>query len=386
MSLANDDLEAQRQKAKHMAMLQALSMIERSENQVCSSCAEWQQKWTKDNRQNCQDLEHLRKAVQKMIDALARYTTESSLHELVESLHLDTRVFRFQNGSNCYTPKDGSSDKTDMATELDRVVAERDLAKMNLYKVGKELAEMKEANQELERQLSDKDKESRQRQRRLEKAETRMQTLEMQSSCAGLIVDPAKLKPARTEIDASMPSPLQKGTFLSTHQLDMDCLPISSTRRKIDVAHQSSRSSKINGHGRTSSSSGADPEQQRLDALEERMAIVEAHGFSGRAPLTEVLASRPCKPPIRRPSKDLGLSLKESGLSSSRRPRSQTGYIDSLANARCDSPSHRPNIMGRGQSSQQISYNDHTLSVVEVGAHLSRSHLGDSRPPTRSGF
>jgi hypothetical protein len=392
MSLAKDDLEAQRQKAKHLAMLQALSMIERSPTQMCSSCADWQQKWSKDNRQNCQNLEHLRNAVQTMIDVLARYITESSLQELVESLQLDTRVFNVHSGNKCYVPKDGSGEKADMATELERVVAERDLAKMSLYKIGKELAETKEANQELDRQLAERDKDARQRQRRLDKAETRMQTLEMQSSCAGLLLDPAKLRPSsRNEIDASMPQPLQQAGRLSPQSPDIEAP--GKMRRKIDGAYHSARLSKNTDHANerpTSSSARVDTELQRLDGLEERMAGVEAHGFSGRAPLPEVLANRPCKPPARmRPPKDPEVNIKDTSFSKSRRSRSHTGYLDSSAldNARCSSPSHRSalftevdrGIMGRGQSSQNISYNDHTLSVVEVCAHLSRGH-------SRSGF
>lgn len=383
MSLANDDLEAQRQKAKHLAMLQALSMIERSPNQLCSSCADWQQKWTKDNRQHCQDMDHLRKAVQTMIDALARYTTESSLHELVESLKLDTRVFRIQHGSNCYTPKDGCSDKTDMATELERVVTERDLAKMNLYKVGKELAELKETNQELEKQLAEREKESRQRQRRLDKAETRMQTLLMQSSCASLIVDPAKLRSSRSQIDTCMPMPLQSAR-LSPHKPDMDSITSKNMRRRIDVAHQSSKSSKTSSNEPASWSGQVDPEQQRLDALEERVAGIESHGFIGRAPLPEVLASRPCKPPVRRSLKEPELNIADNCFSNSRKSRSLTGRLGSKGE--CDSPSFRSSIMGRGQSPQDIPYGDHCLSIVEVGAHLARTRTDDSRPSARSGL
>merc|ERR1719148_216539 len=139
-------------------MKQALQMIERSPNQLCSSCAEWREKCAKDSRRYCQDIEHLRRAVQKIVDVIAVYVSGSGLRELMESLQLDTRVFVVHGVGDCYTPKDGSTDKVDMSMELaakhqelEQVAAERDLAKMQLYKVGRDLTELKESNQDLDR-------------------------------------------------------------------------------------------------------------------------------------------------------------------------------------------------------------------------------------------
>ena len=62
-------------KAKHLAMRQALQMIESAPNQLCSLCAEWQSKCAKDSRRYCQD--HL---------AIKRYM-QSGLHKRHGSNH-----------------------------------------------------------------------------------------------------------------------------------------------------------------------------------------------------------------------------------------------------------------------------------------------------------
>jgi hypothetical protein len=182
MPLSDDDLEVERRKAKHLAMRQALQMIESAPNQLCSSCAEWQDKYVKDSRHYCRDIEQLRKVVQVMIDTLATYISGARLHELVDTLLLDTRMFNVPCSTHCYMPpKDGSNDASDMSmelkarkAELEQAVAERDLAKMSLFKTGRELAGEKKAKQDLERQLAEKVKEAQHQRHLFEDIERQM--------------------------------------------------------------------------------------------------------------------------------------------------------------------------------------------------------------------
>jgi hypothetical protein len=406
MSFASEDGEADRHKAKHLAMQHALQMIQRTENQLCSTCAEWKSKCIKDSRDYCQEIEKLRKAVQKMIDTLGGYVSESSLHGLMDLLQLDSRVF-IVHSSKCYTSPDGTSDKADMRAELDalqqqfeQVTSERDLAKMQLYKLSKDLSEQKEANQELEKQLTECEKEAQQRQRRLEKVEVRAQTLETQSSCAGLLVDPTRLQsPSLKDMEARMPQQSSRHMSPSHRPPQPETEPTVSQkmRRKIDAEHPNGRSCKSSGRARESVASsrlGQDAEHQRLDALEERLGLLENNGFVGRAPLPEVLASRPCKPPIRmRAPKELELNLKEATFSKGHRSRSKGSYLDGVM-ARPPSPGACSSmiadfdrgIMATGQSSQTILFSDHELRQAEVGAYLSRQQFYEQRPPSRAGM
>jgi hypothetical protein len=401
MTVSDETAEADRRKAKHLAMVHALQMIERNENEMCSRCAEWKGKWTQDCRQYCQEISYLRETVQKMIDTLAGYVSSSSLHELAESLQLDQRIFIVHGSNKCYAPPDGAAAKADVRMELkakdrelEQVTAERDLAKMQLFRVGKELAELKEGSQGLDRELAEREQEARQRKRRLEKVESRVQILETQSSCAGLLLDPGKLKPQNLKsMDASMP---QQGARLTTSLPGGTELGASQkTRRKIDAEHHNGKLAKGNGSTRESMSSSRaapDMEQQRLDTLEERLGMLEHHGFVGRAPLAEVLASRPCKPPVRIRPKELEVNLKDGVVPKGRRSRSLAGCDDgslvtpaspALCSARLGE--HDRSILSKGPSSQFISFSDHELHHAEVAAYLSRSHLGEQRPPSHAG-
>lgn len=365
MPLSGDELEDERRKAKHLAMLQALRMIERSPNHLCSSCAEWREKCSKDSRRYCQDIEHLRKVVQKMLDTLAVYISVSGLRELVESLHLDTRMFVIHGVGDCYTPKDGSTDKVDMRVELaskqqelDRVAAERDLAKMQLFKVGRELSELKATNQDLDRQLSHGHAETRQRQRRLEKVEARIQSLETQSSCASLLAETTKLKSQSIrDVDVSMPVKLQQGGRLASGREGLSSSPSSAA------------------------------EQQRLDSLDGRLGVLEQHGFIDRGPLPDHLGGKlkPCKPPVRaRTPKEFELKLPEKYHSKGLRSRSKGGVkVASPTQSSSMLIDFDRGMMSRGQSSQVIAYGDRDLQEVDVASYLSRSHLGE---PSRSGL
>lgn len=329
MPLSRDDLEEERRKAKHLAMRQALQMLERSPNQLCSSCAEWRETCSKDRRNYCQDIDHFRKAVQKMIDMLAVYVSGSKLRELVESLQLDTRVFTVHGDNRCYAPKDGSSDKLDMSMELQskqeelqQVSAERDLAKMTLYKVGRQATELKDANQDLEQKLANQEKEIQQRLQRLEKVEERIRSLETHSRSAIFGPEALKVKPSNLlESNWSCRQQPEVEAYLGSHQ----------TRRSIDAEHSHDRSSKVKPCRRDLSlppaSTGA--EQQRLDAAVGRLGILEQYGSIARAPLPEVLAARPCKPPVRaKPPKVFEFNREDACIPKALRSRSQAGYLD----------------------------------------------------------
>jgi len=329
MPLSKDDLEEERRKAKHLAMRQALQMLERSPNQLCSSCAEWRETCAKDRRNYCQDIDHFRKAVQKMIDMLAVYISGSKLRELVESLQLDTRVFTVHGDNRCYAPKDGSSDKLDMSMELQstqeelqQMSAERDLAKMTLYKAGRQATELKDANQDFEQKLANQETEIRHRLQRLQKVEERIRSLETQSRSAVFGSEASKLKPPNL-FESSGSCRQQPGVeaYLGSHQ----------TRRNIDAEHSHDRSSKVKPFGRDWSfpPASAGVEQERLDAAVGRLGVLEQHGFIARAPLPEVLAARPCRPPVRaKPPKEFEFNCEDASIPKALRSRSQAGYLD----------------------------------------------------------
>jgi hypothetical protein len=263
--------------------------------------------------------------------------------------------------------------------ELQQVVAERDLAKMQLYKVGRELGELKEANQDLGRQLADGQAEARQRQRRLEKAETRLQSLETNSSCAGLLSESAKLK-AKS---------VQDGTLSSRESAWPESDSTSQkSRRKIDAAHHNVKASKGSSecYELSSQAASGDVEQQRIDAVEERLALIEQHGFIGRGPLPELVGNlKPCKPPLRaRTPKEFELGLPEKYHAKSLRSRSMGGvkgaYPTQMSSMSADLDR---SVMSRGPSSQLIAYGDRDLPEMEVGNYLSRSNLGER---SRCGF
>lgn len=329
MPLSRDDLEDERRKAKHLAMRQALQMLERSPNQLCSSCAEWRETCAKDRRNYCQDVDHFRKAVQKMIDMLAVYISGSKLRDLVGSLQLDTRVFTVHSDADCYAPKDSSSDALDMRVELQstqgqlqQMTAERDLTKMTLYKVGRQAADLKDANHGLEQKLANQEKEIQERLQRIEKVEERIRSLETHYRFAVFGPEASKVKPSN--IFGS------KGSCRQSPDVDA-YLGFNQWRRNMDAEHSNDSSSKSKPCSRDLSfpPASTEAEQQRVDAAAGRLAIMEQHGFIARAPLPEVLAARPCKPPVKaKAPKQFEFNCKDACIPKVLRSRSQAGYMD----------------------------------------------------------
>jgi hypothetical protein len=131
---------AEFQKTRQHAMLAAM---ERMRNGGQEHGAELLEKTQADNRRCCQEIQDLRGAVQKMLDQFSAYMSHDSIRSLAEALRLDARIFTIPGEFDTYRdvpfPVEGSISRKD----LEQVTAERDIAKMKLAVVSRELEELK---------------------------------------------------------------------------------------------------------------------------------------------------------------------------------------------------------------------------------------------------
>jgi hypothetical protein len=134
------------QKARQQAMLAAMARM-RSGCEVNSG--ELLEKALADNRRFGQEIQDLREAGQKMLDQLSAYMSHDSLKGFAQALRLDTRIFTIPGEFDTYRElpypvEDGAITRKD----LEQVTAERDIAKMKLAVVTRELEELRSERQQ----------------------------------------------------------------------------------------------------------------------------------------------------------------------------------------------------------------------------------------------
>eukprot|EP00931_Biecheleriopsis_adriatica_P123561 TRINITY_DN98617_c0_g1_i1.p1 TRINITY_DN98617_c0_g1~~TRINITY_DN98617_c0_g1_i1.p1 ORF type:complete len:276 (-),score=53.95 TRINITY_DN98617_c0_g1_i1:49-789(-) len=148
---------------------------------LCASCTGWQDKYTQDTRRLYQEVGHLREAVQKLVDRLAGHMPGESLRSFLQELKLDTRLFTIHAGGDFYR-KAPAEELPAPAPELEQVVAERDLAKMKLASVGRELQDLKAATEQLRKQNLERDRQLAEGHRRIEELEERLRASQKAAS------------------------------------------------------------------------------------------------------------------------------------------------------------------------------------------------------------
>lgn len=117
------------------------------------------------------------------------------------------------------------------------IVSERDLAKMKIGVLGRELAELKSAHKQLELRAEEQSKADLLRKSRLEKAEARIQVLEQQ--CASPCASPSVCSPMQS---GALGSPETRNK--APHK-DSASSSVRKSRRKIDLEHCSSKVSDV---------------------------------------------------------------------------------------------------------------------------------------------
>jgi len=141
--------EKQQQEARRLAMLRAIETAKSGETKFCSTCASLEARFACENRRSCQEIQHLRQAVQKMVDQLAAYMSVANLHAFATTLRLDERLFTIPDQLDAYRttpfPIEGQVTRKD----VEQVTAERDIAKMKLSVMSKELKELQAAHESL---------------------------------------------------------------------------------------------------------------------------------------------------------------------------------------------------------------------------------------------
>lgn len=173
MALSDDQLREERRKARQMAMKQALTMIEQQPG-VCSSCSKWQD----DARRSCREIKHLQDAVQKMVDQLAGFMPGENLRSFLKQLQLDDKLLTIHAGGDFYKKTPMTMEAPTPNKELEDLVAERDLTKMKLGTVGRELNDLKKAHEALTKQYLERDSDIDEKQRSLAQAEIKIRALE----------------------------------------------------------------------------------------------------------------------------------------------------------------------------------------------------------------
>eukprot|EP00441_Pelagodinium_beii_P023614 CAMPEP_0197663002 /NCGR_PEP_ID=MMETSP1338-20131121/55729_1 /TAXON_ID=43686 ORGANISM="Pelagodinium beii, Strain RCC1491" /NCGR_SAMPLE_ID=MMETSP1338 /ASSEMBLY_ACC=CAM_ASM_000754 /LENGTH=310 /DNA_ID=CAMNT_0043241157 /DNA_START=56 /DNA_END=988 /DNA_ORIENTATION=+ len=158
MPLTDAQLRVEQQKARCLAMKSAMEMIESQPGLLCGSCAQWQDKYSQDTRRLYQEVGHLRGAVQKMVDKLASHVPGDSLRTFLKELDLDDRLFTIHAGGDFYRKVE--PEPTEPQESLEDVIAERDLAKMKLAAVGRELSELRREKEALDKQRKESEEQN----------------------------------------------------------------------------------------------------------------------------------------------------------------------------------------------------------------------------------
>jgi len=144
MALSGEQLH----EARRAAMLEAMERMKGGgANPLCSRCAALEEKVAADGRRFCHEVQHLRKTVQTMLDQLSFYMAGSSLRAFAEALQLDDRIFKIPGELDVQKPPPFPVDAPISQKELAQLKAERDIAKMRLASMNKELREYKIAHE-----------------------------------------------------------------------------------------------------------------------------------------------------------------------------------------------------------------------------------------------
>eukprot|EP00439_Symbiodinium_sp_Y106_P026860 s2923_g3.t1 len=147
------------QKARYLAMRQALAVIEAQPDGLCGGCAEWQHRHRRDTKQLLQEVAHLRAALQRMLAQIGQLLPAEDVSRLQQELNLDSRLFS-------QVSKPG--------------VTEQDLATMKLASVGKEVANLKAENAALKKRQADSEAELAEQRRRSAALERELRELKQQ--------------------------------------------------------------------------------------------------------------------------------------------------------------------------------------------------------------
>ncbi|CAE7949481.1 PRN1 [Symbiodinium sp. KB8] len=147
------------QKARYLAMRQALAVIEAQPDGLCGGCAEWQNRHRRDTKQLLQEVAHLRAALQRMLAQMGQLLPAEDVSRLQQELNLDSRLFN-QGSKPCIT--------------------ENDLATMKLASVGKEVVNLKAENAALKKRQAESEAELAQQQRRSAALEREIRELKQQ--------------------------------------------------------------------------------------------------------------------------------------------------------------------------------------------------------------
>merc|ERR1712232_870725 len=100
-----------------------------------------------DNRRFCQEIQDLRGAAQKMLEQLSTFMSHDSLSGFAKALRLDTRIFTIPGEFDTYRDIPYPVEGIISRKEVEQVSAERDIAKMKLAVVTRELEELKNERQ-----------------------------------------------------------------------------------------------------------------------------------------------------------------------------------------------------------------------------------------------
>ncbi|CAE7549960.1 PRN1 [Symbiodinium sp. CCMP2456] len=147
------------QKARYLAMRQALSVIEAQPDGLCGGCAEWQNRHRRDTKQLLQEVAHLRAALQRMLAQMGQLLPAEDVSRLQQELNLDSRLFN-QGAKPCIT--------------------ENPLAKWRLASVGKEVVNLKAENAALKKRQAESDAELAEQRRRSAALERELRELKQQ--------------------------------------------------------------------------------------------------------------------------------------------------------------------------------------------------------------
>merc|ERR1712232_1220870 len=145
---------------------------------VCTTCDKLQDVC----QRSVKEVQNLRAAVQKLVDQLAGFMPGENLRTFLKQLQLDERLFTIHAGGDFYKNAPMTAEAPKSNKELEDIVAERDLAKMKLGSLGRELNDLKKSHDALTKQYLERDSDIDDRQRSLAQAELKIKKLEAETS------------------------------------------------------------------------------------------------------------------------------------------------------------------------------------------------------------
>lgn len=178
MALSDEQLRDEQCKARRLAMLQAMDMIQSQPGALCATCSNWEDKYRKDTQRLFKEVGHLREALQKMVDQLASHMPGEKLRSFLKEMNLDSRIFTIHAGGDFYRQQAPAEEPPAAKERLEDVVSERDVAKMRLSSLSRELREMKSERDALEKQQQQQQEEIADQKRRLALTEEALRVLQ----------------------------------------------------------------------------------------------------------------------------------------------------------------------------------------------------------------